>query len=143
MDGQWAELHAAPLTGISPSGQHVAVGVRPAPPTRIRALLTRAYQLSDREREVARLVLDGLEVADIAAALYISPHTVTDHLKAILGKTRSQAEQPVRQSSADRDIPYARDSSLFIWRKIIHVRTSAGRTAGAVRNVRPGFTPFP
>jgi DNA-binding CsgD family transcriptional regulator len=37
-------------------------------------------------REVARLVIDGLSTEDIAAALFISMHTVRDHLKMIFAK---------------------------------------------------------
>lgn len=88
-DGHWAELHAAPLTGTGRPGRHVAVTIGLARPARIRAVLTRAHALSDREGQVARLVLEGRQVADIAAALYISPYTVRDHLKAIYRKTRS------------------------------------------------------
>ena len=47
----------------------------------------RAWALSPREREVARLVIDGLTNEDIAAALFISANTVRDHLKTIFGKT--------------------------------------------------------
>ncbi len=39
-----------------------------------------------REREVARLVIDGLSTQDIATALFISVHTVRDHLKTMFGK---------------------------------------------------------
>ena len=46
----------------------------------------RAWGLTRREREVARLVIDGLSTEDIAAALFISVHTVRDHLKMIFGK---------------------------------------------------------
>ena len=88
-DGYWAELHAAPLTGTGRPGRRVAVTIGLALPARIRAVLTRAHALSDREAQVARLVLEGRQVADIAAALYISPHTVRDHLKAVYRKTRS------------------------------------------------------
>jgi len=42
--------------------------------------------LTSREREVARLVIDGLSTQDIATALFISVHTVRDHLKMIFGK---------------------------------------------------------
>ena len=46
----------------------------------------RAWRLTRREREVARLVIDGRSTEDIAAALFISAHTVRDHLKMIFGK---------------------------------------------------------
>lgn len=46
----------------------------------------RAWGLTRREREVARLVIDGRSSEDIAAALFISVHTARDHLKAIYAK---------------------------------------------------------
>jgi DNA-binding CsgD family transcriptional regulator len=49
-------------------------------------LLMRARGLTRREREVARLVIDGLSTEDMAAALFISVNTIRDHLKAIFGK---------------------------------------------------------
>jgi DNA-binding CsgD family transcriptional regulator len=47
----------------------------------------RAWSLTAREREVARLVIDGLSSEDIAQALFISVHAVRDHVKAIFAKT--------------------------------------------------------
>ena len=46
----------------------------------------RAWRLTRREREAARLVIDGLSAEDIATAMFISVHTVRDHLKMIFGK---------------------------------------------------------
>jgi len=43
--------------------------------------------------EVARLVIDGLSTEDIATALFISVHTVRDHLKMIFGKTGVRRRQ--------------------------------------------------
>jgi DNA-binding NarL/FixJ family response regulator len=43
-------------------------------------------QLSPREREVLRLVADGEDNAAIAQRLYISPHTVKNHISSILAK---------------------------------------------------------
>lgn len=40
--------------------------------------------LSEREREVARCVLDGLEVDQMAAALFLSPATVRSHVSRVL-----------------------------------------------------------
>jgi DNA-binding NarL/FixJ family response regulator len=42
--------------------------------------------LSGREREVARLVTDGLTNRDIAARLYLSEKTVETHLSAVFRK---------------------------------------------------------
>jgi DNA-binding CsgD family transcriptional regulator len=84
-DGRWAEVHAAPLAGNG----HAAVTIRTAPASRVRSVLLRALALSGRERQVATLAADGMPAKDIAAALYISPHTARDHLKAVFAKTRS------------------------------------------------------
>ena len=86
--GGWAEVHAAPL-----AGGHAAVTVTSAPASRVRPVLLRALALSGRERQVATLAADGLSAKDIAAALYISPHTARDHLKTIFLKTRSHTRQ--------------------------------------------------
>ena len=42
--------------------------------------------LSDREQEVARLVLDGLTHKEVGAQLYISPKTVEHHVAKIRQK---------------------------------------------------------
>ena len=49
----------------------------------LRRLLTR---ISDREREVLRLVGLGMSNAEIAAALYISAGTVKTHMARLLAK---------------------------------------------------------
>ena len=52
--------------------------------------------LSEREREVLRLVASGLSDAQIAAALVLSPHTVHRHVAHI----RTQLDQPSRAAGA-------------------------------------------
>ena len=44
--------------------------------------------LTGREREILRLLADGIPMLDIAAALGISPMTVQSHVKSILAKLR-------------------------------------------------------
>jgi DNA-binding CsgD family transcriptional regulator len=53
-------------------------------------------ELSDREREVLRLVAGGLSDGQIAEALVLSPHTVHRHVANIRAKLR----QPTRAAAA-------------------------------------------
>jgi len=84
---QWLVVHAARLTpdGGSVAGR-VAITIEPARGTDIAPLLMRAHALSRRERDVTALLLNGLSSENIAAALFVSVHTVRDHTKAVFGK---------------------------------------------------------
>ena len=57
--------------------------------------------LSAREKEVLRLLADGLTDREIAAALAISPRTVESHVSSVLGKlgVRNRAEAAQRYRS--------------------------------------------
>ncbi|MEW6899014.1 response regulator transcription factor [Trueperella pyogenes] len=64
------------------------------------ALFSGANPLTEREREILRLALDGGTVADIAARVYLSEGTVRNHLSAAIGKmgvrTRAKAARAAR-----------------------------------------------
>ena len=83
-DGRWTVVRVAPLIGAA--GGYV-ITLEAARSDDLAPLLMRAWSLTAREREVARLVIDGLSGEDIAQALFISVHTVRDHVKAIFAKT--------------------------------------------------------
>ena len=85
-DGIWVVIRAAALTTGSDVAAGYAVTLDAAPADDLAPLLMRAWGLTPREREVARLVIDGLSTEDIATALFISVHTVRDHLKTMFGK---------------------------------------------------------
>lgn len=83
--GRWVVLHGASMVGSG--ARRVAVIIEPAHPAKISPLLMAAYQLTEREQEVTRLVLRGNSTAQIAEALFVSPHTVQQHLKTVFEKT--------------------------------------------------------
>jgi DNA-binding CsgD family transcriptional regulator len=83
--GRWMVLHGASL--VADGARRVAVIVEPAHPARISPLLMAAYGLTEREQDVTRLVLRGNSTAEIAERLFISPHTVQQHLKSVFEKT--------------------------------------------------------
>lgn len=91
--GQWLVLHASRLTGVASAGQ-IAVIIEPAPPAEVAPLILLAYALTEREAQVAQLVLKGSSTERIAAALTISELTVQQHLKSIFDKVgvRSRRE---------------------------------------------------
>jgi DNA-binding CsgD family transcriptional regulator len=83
--GTWVLLHGAMLA--DGRQRRVAVILEPAHPARIYPLLMSAYQLTERERAVTKLVLQGASTSQIAAELVVSPHTVQQHLKNVFAKT--------------------------------------------------------
>ncbi len=54
--------------------------------------------LTRRERDVLQLLLDGRRVSSIARSLYLSPHTVRNHLKAIFRKLGAHSQSELLDS---------------------------------------------
>jgi DNA-binding CsgD family transcriptional regulator len=85
--GRWLVLHASCLAGASdPRERSVAVVIEPAGTAEVAPMLLEALALSPREREVVGAICRGLSTAEMAAELYLSPHTVRDYVKAVFEK---------------------------------------------------------
>jgi DNA-binding CsgD family transcriptional regulator len=82
--GRWLVVRGSVLADAP--GAQVAVMIEPARPHELAPLVADAYGLTEREREVTRLVARGLQTNAIAARMHLSPWTVQDHVKAIFEK---------------------------------------------------------
>jgi DNA-binding CsgD family transcriptional regulator len=82
-DGRWAVIEAARLEGPRTG---IAVSIRPAGVEDVLGLLSRASGLTPRERELVALLVEGLDTRELAGRLFISRHTVQDHLKSVFEK---------------------------------------------------------
>ncbi|MFI6582940.1 LuxR C-terminal-related transcriptional regulator [Embleya sp. NPDC050493] len=85
-EGRWLSCHASCLTGPGGRPGPVALVIEPATPADLAVLVAEAYGLTSREVQITQLTARGLTTAEIATALFISPHTVRDHLKTIFTK---------------------------------------------------------
>jgi DNA-binding CsgD family transcriptional regulator len=96
-------ITGAPLEGDRTEGE-VVVTIESTPSSDLTRLLLAAHGLSRREQDVCREVLAGRSTAEIAAALFISPNTVQDHLKSVFDKVgvRSRRELVARLALAEQ-----------------------------------------
>jgi len=93
-DGTWVMIEAAPFEG-SADGQ-IAVTFREATAQETFDRLCRINALSRREREVVAALLDALDTRAACERLFISPHTLQDHLKSVFEKLKIHSRRELR-----------------------------------------------
>jgi DNA-binding CsgD family transcriptional regulator len=85
--GRWMLLHGSALTSRADgSADTVAVVIEPAQSSEIAPIIIEAYSLTPREREVVGALARGDTTSEIAARLFLSQHTVRDHIKTVFDK---------------------------------------------------------
>jgi DNA-binding CsgD family transcriptional regulator len=104
--GVWLLMHASMLEG----SDQLALIIEPAKAADVAPLIVEAYGFSQRELEVTRLIARGHGTSEIAAKLFISPHTVRDHVKAVFEKVGvSSRGELVAKVFADHYAPIPHD----------------------------------
>jgi DNA-binding CsgD family transcriptional regulator len=84
--GRWLTLHGARTEPRPDHGGETMVIIEPSSPQELAWLRASAYGLSERERAVVDLVVQGASTREISRALYISEYTVQDHLSNAFDK---------------------------------------------------------
>ncbi len=86
--GVWLTLRAARIDTTTPADQpDIAVTIESTPPAARMGLFALASGLSEREAELLGHLVAGSDTRLIAQQMFVSEHTVQDHLKSIFAKT--------------------------------------------------------
>jgi DNA-binding CsgD family transcriptional regulator len=86
--GSWVVCHGSCLRDAGGAIERTAVVIEPAKAAEVAPIIVQAYDLSDREQQITRLIARGAGTAEVADELFLSTHTVRDHVKAIFQKVR-------------------------------------------------------
>jgi DNA-binding CsgD family transcriptional regulator len=92
--GRWLTLYGS-LTEATPERRaETVIIIEPTKPEELLPFSMSAYGLSPREEELAKLVVRGLSTSRISRTLFISEHTVQNHLRSVFEKVgvRSRGE---------------------------------------------------
>jgi len=101
--GVWVTLRAARAAAEGPAtDQDIAVTIEPTSPAERRSLFARSHALSPRETELLDHLARGGDTRTIAEALFVSEHTVQDHLKSIFAKTGARNRRTLLSRVAGR-----------------------------------------
>jgi DNA-binding CsgD family transcriptional regulator len=79
-------VHGARLRAAGEGPQRTAVILEPAHRADLASLIVELYELTPRERQITQLLVRGLPIDQIAQTLWVSQHTVRDHVKAVFAK---------------------------------------------------------
>jgi DNA-binding CsgD family transcriptional regulator len=87
-DGLWVTLRAARMVAPGSAGDAaIAVSIEVTSPAERTSLYARVTGLTERETELLHHLAGGADTRELAARLFVSEHTVQDHLKSVFAKT--------------------------------------------------------
>jgi DNA-binding CsgD family transcriptional regulator len=102
--GRWLTLHAS-LTEPAPGRpSETVVVIAPSEPEEVAQLNVNSYGLTPREEEIVKLVARGRPTREISGTLFISEHTVHNHLRSIFEKAGVHSRRELVQRLLVRDL---------------------------------------
>jgi DNA-binding CsgD family transcriptional regulator len=92
--GRWLTLYGSLTEAIPGQDAQTVIIIEPTKPEELLPFSMTAYGLSPREEELVKLVVRGLSTTRISRTLFISEHTVQNHLRSVFEKVgvRSRGE---------------------------------------------------
>lgn len=94
--GQWVTLRAARID------DGIAVSIEASSPGERLDLYARSADLTPREAELLHLLAAGADTAALADQMFLSAHTVQDHLKSIFAKTGTNSRRELLSRAVGR-----------------------------------------
>ena len=89
--GPWLTFRAARVDSHLPAAERdIAVTIELTSPAERRTLYARSHGLTTRETELLERLALGADTRTLAHELYLSEHTIQDHLKSIFDKTNTR-----------------------------------------------------
>lgn len=89
------------LETVAKGGRHVSSGIDPF---RVEVHQIEQPELTEREREVLQLIVDGNTTHAIAEILSISPHTATRHRANLMQKLSAHSQMELVRAAAQRGL---------------------------------------
>jgi DNA-binding CsgD family transcriptional regulator len=91
-NGVWVTLRAARIDGPGVAQpQNIAVSIEESSPAERLDMFARTFGLSERETQLLEHLATGSDTKALASQLFLSQHTVQDHLKSIFAKTKTRS----------------------------------------------------
>jgi DNA-binding CsgD family transcriptional regulator len=93
--GRWVTVKAARFGEPGAPDSDIAVTLEEISPSDRIDVFARCHGFTAREREVLSLLVTGADTREIGARMFVSEHTVQDHLKSIFAKTACHSRPAV------------------------------------------------
>lgn len=93
--GRWVTVRAARFGQSGATGSDIAVTMEEISPRDRVSLFARCHGMTPRESQVLAILVTGANTREIGAQMFVSEHTVQDHLKRIFSKTACHSRPAV------------------------------------------------